>query len=319
MNNLLFEIAHIGTPPIKCQGIKTKLVPFLFSNIRWTAGNGRWIEPFLGSGVVAFNLAPERALLCDINPHIVRFYQAVQRGEINRETAREFLECEGKKLEAGGVDYYYEARTRFNAEASSFDFLFLNRCCFNGVMRFNRKGAFNVPFGHKPERFAKAHVTKIVNQIGWAAKQMQGRDWEFRVSDWNETLQSAKPEDFIYADPPYIGRHADYYGDWSEEQAQNLAVTMQEMPCGFALSMWLENRYRKNDHIAAHWSTMQMRTREHFYHVGSTESLRNAMQEALLIRPGLAVEALAPTIPIEPRITQMSLILEQSSAYKISA
>lgn len=126
---------------------------------------------------------------------------------MSRESAREFLECEGKKLAAGGAEYYYEVRQRFNEKQSPFDFLFLNRSCFNGVMRFNRHGQFNVPFGHKPQRFAPAYITKIVNQIGWAAKQMQGKEWEFRVAPWEETLSQAAPNDFVYLDPPYIGRH----------------------------------------------------------------------------------------------------------------
>ena len=197
MNCLPFEIAHVGVPPIKCQGIKTKLVPFIFSSIQWNAGNARWIEPFLGSGVVALNLMPERALLADTNRHIIGLYQAIQHGELTRATVREFLECEGKKLETGGADYYYEVRQRFNEQGSPFDFLFLNRSCFNGVMRFNRHGKFNVPFGHKPERFAKAYITKIVNQVGWTAKQMQGKAWEFRVARWDEVLTEANPEDFV--------------------------------------------------------------------------------------------------------------------------
>lgn len=64
MTALPFAIAHVGTPPIKCQGIKTKLVPFIFSCVRWNSEvEGRWIEPFLGSGVVALNLAPPRTLV----------------------------------------------------------------------------------------------------------------------------------------------------------------------------------------------------------------------------------------------------------------
>ena len=52
---------------------------------------GRWIEPFLGSGVVAFNMAPERALLTDKNEYIIRLYQGIQQGRITAETVRAFL------------------------------------------------------------------------------------------------------------------------------------------------------------------------------------------------------------------------------------
>lgn len=289
MSRLPFTIGYVGVPPIKCQGIKTKLAPFIFSTIQWEASEQvRWIEPFLGSGVVAFNLAPARALLADTNQHIIRFYQAIQSGELNQTTVREFLMSEGKNLAAGRADYYYEVRERFNRHGSPLDFLFLNRSCFNGVMRFNRQGAFNVPFGHKPERFTQAYITKIVNQVGWAARQIRGKAWEFRAVGWEETLAGAQPGDFVYLDPPYIGRHTDYYNSWDEDQAAKLAQAAQALPCGFALSMWLENRHRKNTHIETFWPGLELRVCRHFYYVGSSEDYRNAMDEALVIKTGYA-------------------------------
>ena len=66
------EFAKVKTPPIKCQGIKTKIIPHIIENLDWSGG-GRWIEPFLGSGVVLFNIKPDRALVNDINPHIINF------------------------------------------------------------------------------------------------------------------------------------------------------------------------------------------------------------------------------------------------------
>ena len=252
------------------------------------ADGARWIEPFLGSGVVAFNLAPARVLLTDTNKHIIGLYRAIQRGEISRSLVREFLFSEGRKLAAGGAAYYYEVRERFNHTGSPLDFLFLNRSCFNGVMRFNSRGEFNVPFGHKPERFNQAYITKIVNQVGWIAKQMEGKDWEFQVADWEETLSRAQPQDFVYLDPPYIGRHTDYYNSWGEEQAAKLALFAKNLPCGFALSMWLENRHRKNVHLDNFWSGLEVRICSHFYHVGSIEEYRNEMDEALVIKPGFA-------------------------------
>jgi DNA adenine methylase len=90
-------VKQVIVPPIKCQGIKTKLVKFILSNISWN-GNGRWIEPFLGSGVVLFNVQPERALVNDINPHIIRLYQMIYDGSLSSEEVRAYLTAEGKKL-----------------------------------------------------------------------------------------------------------------------------------------------------------------------------------------------------------------------------
>lgn len=315
---LPFKIAHVGTPPIKCQGIKTKLIPFIFGSVCWRGDEGgRWIEPFLGSGVLALNLAPPRALLTDTNKHIIRFYQSVQSGCISGTVVREHLTEEGKKLESGGA-YYYEVRDRFNEMESPLDFLFLNRSCFNGVMRFNRKGHFNVPFGHKPQRFTKAYITKIVNQVKWVAQQIQGKEWEFRTASWNETLCEVVHKDFVYLDPPYVGRHTDYYNSWDETEASQLSKAVQKLPCPYALSMWLENRYRKNEHIEQYWSEAEIRTYNHFYHVGSKETLRNEMEEALLIKPGFATmdDNGSKVKTYEPQAIQLSLAMEQKAHYE---
>ncbi len=64
------------TPPIKSQGIKTKLVPWI--NDILPDKDGRWIEPFLGTGVVAFNMAFKKAILNDTNPHIITLYKEIQ-------------------------------------------------------------------------------------------------------------------------------------------------------------------------------------------------------------------------------------------------
>ncbi len=142
MTSLPRIVDRVGVPPIKCQGIKTKLVPFIASNIRWESGaDGRWIEPFVGSGVVVFNLRPDRALLSDTNEHIIRLYQRIQNGEITQATVRQYLAAAAPLLAAGEADYFYEVRSRFNNSGDSLDFLFLNRSCFNGVMRFNKRVA----------------------------------------------------------------------------------------------------------------------------------------------------------------------------------
>jgi DNA adenine methylase len=129
---------------------------------------------------------------------------------------KSFLSDEGEALRKQGEPYYYEVRERFNAAPNSFDFLFLNRSCFNGVMRFNRKGGFNVPYCRKPERFAQAYVTKITNQVQRLAQALRTADWQFEVADFRTTLANAKPGDLVYADPPYAGRHVDYFNSWTE-------------------------------------------------------------------------------------------------------
>lgn len=283
------QVETAKAPPIKSQGIKTKLVPFILGSIKWD-GRGRWVEPFLGSGAVLFNAAPARALVADTNEHIIRLYQAIQSEQITPSTVGAFLEVEGKALLEKGETHYYDVRERFNSEQSALDFLFLNRSCFNGVIRFNRKGKFNVPFCRKPDRFRQAYVTKIRNQIEWAFNQMRGKDWTFLVSDWRDTLTHVRAGDFVYLDPPYVGRHTDYYSAWSDDEAAELANRVKDLPAGFAYSMWKENQYRANAHLTTHFQGYPLVTYEHFYHVGATEQLRNAMEEALVVSPGYRAE-----------------------------
>jgi len=275
-------------PPIKTQGIKTKLTPMIGASVRWS-GQGRWIEPFIGSGAVALNLAPERALLADTNKHVINFYRGVQSGEITGASARRFLEIEGQHLLETGEKHFYFIRDRFNDEEAPLDFLFLSRSCFNGVMRFNSKGRFNVPFCRKPNRFRQALVTKIANQIDWAADVMAGKDWQFATQPWQETIATAEEGDLIYCDPPYVGRHTDYYNGFTDEEADQLAQALIASEADFAVSMWLENKYRRNDYLDRWFADYPMETTSHFYHVGSSEDLRNEMIEALVVSPNAAV------------------------------
>ena len=286
MNSFLPKIADkIFVPPIKCQGIKTKLVNFISQNITWS-GKGKWIEPFLGSGVVLFNIQPEKALVCDTNKHIIKFYQDIQSGQIDEIIVKEYLQENGVRLFERGKEYYYDVRSQFNQNGSdSLKFLFLNRASFNGLMRFNSKGGFNVPFNHKPDRFRQSYITKITNQIKNIRKIIKDKDWNFEVADWKSTLAKSNKEDFIYLDPPYIGRHTDYFNSWSLEDAKDLSKTVLSLECGYALSMWKENKYRKNDHLFDDWNGLVKKEFSHFYHIGSKESLRNEMIEVLAIKP----------------------------------
>jgi len=290
-------------PPLKCQGIKTKLVGAIHT-IAKTRNYGRWIEPFCGSSVVALNVQPKKALLCDTNLHIISLYRGIQSGQITAAIVKEFLTNEGEKLKAHGEPYYYEVRTRFNAAPTPLDFLFLNRSCFNGVIRFNRKGKFNVPYCHKPQRFAQAYVTKITNQVRQIADILRSVDWTFEVRDFRETLAAAGPRDFVYVDPPYAGRHVDYFNSWSDGDEAALGTILGSLPCDFLLSTWHSNEFRKNNAIDLVWSRadFHMLKREHFYHVGPSEDLRHPMIEALIANFPLAEE-----VPATPSVAQTEL------------
>lgn len=278
---------RIQVPPIKCQGIKTKLVPAILRNVERDP-DGMWVEPFLGSGVVVLNVAPRRALLADSNPHLIRFYQAIKDGTIDVPQVRNFLECEGNQLAVHGQDYYYHVRERFNAAGDPLDFLFLNRSCFNGVMRFNKRGGFNVPFGHKPQRFAPAYVTKIVNQVDSFRAATRRFDWHFACQDYQATLRQATERDFVYCDPPYVGRHVDYYDSWDGQSERLLHGELKGTGARFMLSTWHSNQHRENEFLQTLWSEFAIATQAHFYHVGARETNRKPMLEALVTNYSVA-------------------------------
>jgi DNA adenine methylase len=279
----------IYIPPIKSQGIKTKLVEWIKNSISDVKYN-KWIEPFMGTGVVAFNIQPKRAILCDNNPHLINFYNAIKNKEITAEKAHSFLTSEGKKLLQTEGQYYYEVRDRFNNFGNSLDFLFLNRSCFNGMIRFNGKGKFNVPFCKKPNRFLPALVTKISNQISNISQIIDYGNYSFICQDFSKTIKSTNENDIIYCDPPYIGRHVDYFDSWSEDNELLLNKLLMENGSSYLLSTWLKNDYRENPYINSVWKNCFISTKEHFYHIGAKEENRNSVCEALLANFSLNIE-----------------------------
>ena len=275
-------------PPIKSQGIKTKIVPTINRIIESAKEpfTGDWYEPFFGTGVVGFNSPVKgRKIVGDTNPHLIRFYNAVLDGTINEGSVREYLENAHKRLSTADEDgyaYYREVRDRFNTEHDPIDFLFLSRAGFNGMIRFNGKGNWNIPFCKKKERFAQAYVTKICNQVKAVRTIIQNGDWEFNNVPFEGTILRAGENDLIYSDSPYFGRYADYYNTWTEADEERLCELLSQSKARFVLSTWHHNQYRENPLIERLWSKFNIITQEHFYHGGGRIENRNSMIEALV-------------------------------------
>ena len=272
-------------PPIKSQGIKTKLVPWIAQCV--PDFKGKWVEPFLGTGVVAFNLATSKAVLGDTNPHIINFYKKVQSGEINAVKMRHYLEKEGQLLKSApneGYDHYLKIRERFNSgEFSPYDFIFLSRAGFNGMMRFGKKGNWNIPFCKKKDRFAPAYITKIVNQLQNVSTIIKPEPaWTFVNQSYEKTIEMASAEDFIYCDPPYFGRSVDYYNSWTEEDEIRLYELLQSTGARFILSTWHHSEWRENEMIKRYWKNFNILTKNHFYHNGGHIENRKSVVEALI-------------------------------------
>jgi DNA adenine methylase len=182
------DAAGLVKPPLKWAGGKRWLIPHLAPI--WQAHQERnYVEPFCGGLAAALGLGPKRALLNDVNPHLVNFYRQVQRG------LRATIEMRYD------VTLFYAHRRRFNqlikngkhgtAEAAQL-FYYLNRTCFNGLCRFNQSGEFNVPFGN--------YKTVSYSKDFYSLKPLF-RNWQFTNHDL-ENIPVGE-QDFIYADPPY--------------------------------------------------------------------------------------------------------------------
>jgi DNA adenine methylase len=277
----------IIVPPIKSQGIKTKLIPWIKDLVSIADQKGKWIEPFLGTGVVAFNSGYKSVILSDTNPHIINFYRAVQNKEITPITMKIYLEKEGELLRTAdnnGYAHYLKVRSRFNdGEFSPYDFIFLSRAGFNGMMRFGSKGNWNIPFCKKPNRFVQAYITKIVNQISAVSQIIRPEPyWIFHNKSFADIIPLAGESDIIYCDPPYYGRHVDYYNGWTEKDEEMLFNLLSETNAKFILSTWHHNDWRENDMIERFWKNFNIVTTDHFYHNGGNIENRRSVVEALV-------------------------------------
>lgn len=276
---------RVIVPPIKSQGIKTKLVPLIMDIAPKV--KGKWIEPFLGTGVVAFNSSYKKAILNDTNPHIINFYKGIQDKTITAYLMKHYLEQEGallSKANNDGYEHYLKVRTRFNSGGfSPYDFIFLSRTGFNGMMRFGSKGNWNIPFCKKPDRFAQAYITKITNQVMTVSQIIQPEpNWTFYNKSFSDIIPLATDNDTLYCDPPYYGRHVDYYNGWTEQDEELLFDLLSKTKAKFILSTWHHNDWRENEMINKFWSKFNIVTKDHFYHNGGNIENRRTIVEALV-------------------------------------
>ena len=204
------------SPPLKWAGGKRWQVPYILP-IWESHRRRRFVEPFCGGLGAALGLMPKRALLNDLNPHLVNFYRWLKRGLSVELTLR------------NSKAHYYESRTRFNeltangernsAEAATL-FYYLNRNGYNGLCRFNRKGQFNVPFGR---------YKKLVYRQDFLEYKPLFRNWTFTSTDFARL--PLDDSDFVYADPPYDVEFTQYSGQgFSWEQQVQTAEWLAKHP-----------------------------------------------------------------------------------------
>ncbi len=199
----------------------------------------RLVEPFVGSGALFMNADYPAFLLCDLNADLIDFYQALSRD------GEDFID-ECRALFAGRAnerEEYFRRRERFNrlergAERAAL-FLYFNRHGYNGLIRYNAAGEFNVPFG----RYARPYFPEA-EMLAFREKTRRARV-DFRVADFRETFAKLKKGDVVYADPPYIplsatanftGYAGNSFGPAEQEELAALAGRARERGIPVAIS-----------------------------------------------------------------------------------
>lgn len=181
-------------PFLKWAGGKYRLLPRILEAL--PAGT-RLVEPFVGSGAVWLNAPHPRTLAADVNPDLVGLFQVLAgEGEDFIARCRPLFTPQNNTREA-----FYALRTRFNAASDPAGraalLLYLNRHAYNGLVRYNATGGYNVPFGrykapYFPERELRAFARRARTGVS-----------EFAALDFRETFGRLRPGDVVYADPPY--------------------------------------------------------------------------------------------------------------------
>ena len=207
-------------PLIKYRGGKSKEIPLIVSQI--PRFRGRYIEPFFGGGALYFHLEPHRAIINDINAKLIGFYRGVQQNysglrkeldeieEIYHSNRMDFEALKAltpnKRVEDKNEAFYYSMRDMFNGLSDkkytdALLYFFINKTAYSGMIRYNAKGEFNVPFG-RYQNINTSLVTKAHSNLLSSA--------EIYNLDYSEIFNMAKDDDFIFLDPPYDCVFSDY-------------------------------------------------------------------------------------------------------------
>jgi len=189
-------------PLLRWAGSKRQLLPEL--ERYWRAGSfEEYVEPFAGSAILFFRLTPKKAILGDLNQELVETYETLKES---------FRSVYGRLKELPvNAETYYRLRRLRAARLTPIDravrFVYLNRFCFNGIFRTNRRGDFNVPYsGRKTGALPPFEVFEATAAMLRTARLIPG--------DFGKVLSRTKKGQFVYLDPPYCKSSRRYRGEY---------------------------------------------------------------------------------------------------------
>lgn len=243
-----------------------KYIPASFSS---------YIEPFLGGGAVYFHLEPEQAIINDVNSRLIAFYECVRNHYDEMRTELDLIQ---ELYERNQADYkarkalapdervsnanealYYRIRDMYNGKIPTeyLDgvlYFFINKTAYSGMIRFNSKGEYNVPFGRYSNLNTKL-ITQEHSQLLQRAEVLQ--------EDYYAVFERAQADDFMFLDPPYDCVFNDYgnidmVNGFDEEQHRRLAADFKNLSCRALMVIgktplteelygkFIKDEYRKN-------------------------------------------------------------------------
>lgn len=172
-----------------------------------------YVEPFFGGGAVFFHLQPAKAVVSDVHKELVDFYNALKVGRGS--DIHTFL-----KEHPNDEDTYYKVRDHFKVETALDNakrFYYLRKTCFRGMLRYNRDGKFNIPYG----RYKTYNFDELLDE-----KYQRVFDGTDVRNDSFETIfeMCDDPKNFIFLDPPYDSEFTDYgYCSFGKDEHRRLA------------------------------------------------------------------------------------------------
>lgn len=232
-------------PVLKYRGGKSKEIPHFIQYI--PTDYNRYIEPFFGGGAVYFYLEPKKAILNDVNERLMTFYKQlrdqypVMREQLNELQTiydanqiiydRKKAKHPNDRIPNANEDLYYRMRDLFNCNDSEFLdgvlYFFINKTAYSGMIRYNNSGDYNVPFG----RYRNFNTQLITEDHCALLKKAK-----LYNLDYSEIFKKAKPDDFIFLDPPYDCVFNDYgnidmMNGFDESEHRRLAEDFKNLPC----------------------------------------------------------------------------------------
>lgn len=187
-------------PFLKWAGGKTQLIPSLSPFI--PDKFSKYIEPFIGGGALFFAINHQESIISDANEELIITYRSVQD---NVYSIIELLETY-----KNDETFFYKIRSIKTSELSNIQraarLIYLNKTCFNGLYRVNKKGEFNVPYN-------KRDGVSFYNKETLIEASRALKNTKIYYSDYKEVLDNlAEKDDFIFLDPPYqpVGKYSDF-------------------------------------------------------------------------------------------------------------